>query len=368
MVASSGTVPTGCTVGCAYRDRLVIGGANNAIYLSRQGDLTDWDYSGDLEDLRRALPIQLSEAGEIGGVATALIPYRDEMMLAATANSLWRIQGDPTTGGLKNISRGVGIAGKRTWCEVKDAQVGDVIEGHGYVFLSSLGLFKVSPTGDGLECLSEETIPDELLDIPSTSTVSMAYSPEDRGIWIFVTPSSGAGTHWFFDLVKKAFWPMVFGDNDHQPLAATWHDGKLIVYCQDASLRYIAGDDDDGTTLTSYVLLGPIRLGSPGMFGRLSLIHGMIAANSGTVLWKIVTGETAEEACVNGKAAIAQYLAGNTQSGDAYVHTSGSWSAGRSSTSYPRTRAVWICVLLTSSAQWAYESIMIRSHTSGNWR
>ena len=124
----------------------------------------------------------------------------------------------------------------------------------------------------------------------------------------------------------------------------------------------------DTDTTDSYLLIGPLRLGGPGMYGRLAAIHGMIAASSGTVLWKIITGETAEEACVNGKAAITQYLAGNTQSGDAYVHTSGSWPAGRAHTSYPRTRAMWICVLLKASTQWAYESITIQSHDAGRWR
>lgn len=368
LEASSGTVPTGCTVGCFYRDRLMVGGASNAVYVARQGDPTDWDYGADVEDPGRATVMQLGEASEVGGATTAVLPFHDASVLMATENALWLLQGDPVAGGsLGNLSRGVGIAGKQTWCPIHDAQVGDATTKFAYVFLSSLGLFMVSPAGDNLECISEDRIPDELRDIPGTSTVSMAYSPQDRGIWIFVTPASGAGTHFFFDLVRKAFWPMSL-PTTYQPIAATWHDDKLIVYGQDGSLRYTGGTDDDGTALSSYVLIGPVRLAGPNMFGMLTTIHGMIGASSGTVLWKIIAGDTAEEACVNGKAAITAYLAGNTGDADAYVHASGAWPAGRSFTSYPRVRAMWICVLLTSSVQWAYESITIQSRDAGNWR
>jgi hypothetical protein len=344
----------------------MVGGAGNAIYLSRQGDFTDWGYGADVEDLGRAMVMQLGRASEIGNVPTAFMPFEDSSVLAATARSLWLLQGDSVAGGsLKNISRGIGIIGPHAWCAINDAQIGGGLVSHGFMFLSSLGPFLVSPSGDGLHPIGKDRVPEELIDIPGTTTVSMAYSPDERGVYIFLTPESGDGTHWFFNLENQSFWPVVF-QTGHQPYSACWHDGQMVLGCNDGTLRYVGGNDDDGDGIDSYVLIGPIRLAGPNMFGILMTIHGMIGAGSGTVLWEIVAGDTAEEACVNGKAAITAYLAGNAA--DAYTWASGAWAAGRSFTSYPRVRAMWICVLLKSSSPWAYESITTQFRDAGNWR
>ena len=336
LKASAGAVPSGCTHGCYYRDRLVLGGADNAVYVSRQGDYTDWDYGADAGDSGRAMPLQLSEASEVGEAATAFLPFQDTSMLAATLESLWLFQGDPAaTGSLRNLSRGVGITGPRAWCAIHDARVGDAAVRYAFVFLSSLGLFMISPSGDGLQSLSEDRIPEELKDIPETTTTALIYSPEERGIYVFVTPATGTAIHWFFDVAHQGFWPFT---------------------------------DDAGADFDSYVLIGPLRLSGPDTFGLLTEIHGMIGAGSGAVSWRIITGDTAEEACANGEAAITAYLAGLTATAEAYAKAAGTWHEGRSQTRYPRVRAMWMCVLLKAVAPWAYESITVQSRDAGNWR
>jgi len=299
-----------------YRDR-VLTFSTNAVTATRQGDDTDTALSSDVSDAQRPALFQFSYGGATGGTVVALIPHKDRYLLGFTADETWVHQGNLHTGTRQRVSDEVGIIGADAWCLVEDTAC----------FLSSSGLYSVGVDGSGLKALSENKVPEDLTGVSDTAC-TLTYNHTDRGIYIHLTNDPD----WFYDIERDQFWPF------------------------------------DTDTTNSYLLIGPIRLGGTGMYGRLTAIHGMIAANSGTVLWKIITGETAEEACVNGKAAITEYLAGETQDGDAYAHTSGSWSAGRSFTSYPRTRAMWICVLLTSSAQWAYESITIRSHTSGNWR
>ena len=367
LTASTGTIPSSCTHGCFYRDRLVLAGQNNVIYFSRQGDPEDWDYGGNAGDTGRANRMQLGESSEIGDTVTALMPLHDDSMIAATQYGLWLLTGDPTTGGMRNISRGIGVIRSTAWCSIQDARIGDAPTRNAFVFLSELGLFMVGPTGDGLESLSEDRIPSELLDIAAGTDVSLVYSPEERGVYIFVTPATGTATHWFFDMVGKGFWPVAL-QSDHQPLDVCNSDGNVILACQDGYIRYIAGDDDDGTDIDSYVLLGPIRLSDANTYGITQTIQGIIGTGSGDVTWNIIVGDTAEEACANGVTAIEAYQDGDATTADEYVMASGTWEAGRSKFNYPRVRSMWMCVLLKSNAKWAYESIIIESRDAGRWR
>ncbi len=367
LTATDGTVPASVTHGCVYRDRLVLAGADNTVYFARRGDPTDWDYGADVGDSDRPVPIQLAEAEEMGEVCTALVPFKDSTLLAASRYGLWLLTGDPATGRLQNLARGVGIIRSSAWCKIEDSQLGDMAVRYAIAFLSTTGLFMISPSGDGLQCLSEDRLPQELISIADTTTVSMVYSPEDRGIYIFLVPSSGAGTHFFFDFAHKGFWPLYLLTT-HQPLYACWHDGSIVLACKDGVLRTMGGANDDGTAIQSHLLVGPLRLGGPNEFGMLTNLHGIMATGGGTVYWRIIGADTAETACANGKAAIEAYLAGNLATADAYASASGTWTAGRSKTSYPRVRAMWGCLWLRSSAAWAYEGVTVESTEAGRWR
>ncbi len=371
LEATEGTVPTGCVVGCIYRDRLVLAGGDNAIYMSRQGDYTDWDYGVVAGAPGQPVAFQLGEAAEIGETTKALIPFRDSYLLAATKYSLWVVQGDPAAGGsLKNVSRGIGIIGKTAWCSIQDGVVGDRVVKYGVIFLATDGLYLVTPSGDGLTRISGDRIPKELIDIADSVTVSLVYSPEEQGVWIFLTPSSGTGTHWFFDTVRLAFWSVALQEN-HQPVSAVWHNGSVVLACQDGYLRSIGGDDDDGEDIESHVLLGPFRTAAAGTFGRINTLRARLAESSGAATWFLVTGDTAEEACANGKLAIEAYQA-RTDSSDtshlAYVAATGTLSGGFNSIVYPRIRAEWFVLWIESTAKWAYETAIIETGQSGKVR
>ena len=318
VVASPGGTAPGSThaADCIYRDRY-IRPVSQAIYASRQFAYTDWKMSSDLSDTGRPFIIQLSEAGELGANITALIPHKDGYMLAATASSLWVVRGDPTAdGGLQNISRDVGIVGPRAWCR-------DHLDR--YYFLSSHGVYTVGASGDGLQALSEDLIPEQLTGVTDADTV-LEYDHGLRSVYIHIPTAS---VSWLFETEQKAFWPFKVG---------------------------YAG---------SHITIGPLQMNDKETHGRLLRIHGITAASSADVTWRVIVGNTAEQVSVNAKAAIETLVAGGTPSN---IHSSGTWTAGVNHRSYPRARGLFMILLLSSSGTWGWEGASCEFIASGKWR
>lgn len=317
VVASPGDSAPGAThaADCIYRDRF-IRPVSQAIYASRQFTYTDWKMSTDISDVGRPFVIQLSEAGELGGNVTALVPHKDAYMLAATANSLWVVRSDPTAdGSLQNVSRDVGMVGARAWCR-------DHLDR--YYFLSSHGFYTVGADGSSLQALSEDVIPQELTGVADQDTV-LEYDHDTRSVRIYI-PS--AAVNWLFETERQAFWPFKVG----------------------------AG---------SYVAMGPIRLNDGETYGRLLRLHGITAAGSADVTWRVLVADTAEQVSVNAKAAIESLVAGGSPSS---IHSSGIWSAGVNHRSYPRARGMFMILLLSSSGAWGWEGAVCYTEPSGKWR
>ncbi len=294
-----------------YQDRLVdIDSTNpNVVKLSRQGNYSLWDFGTNAGDKSRAYIFQLSEAGEIGGDATALIPHRDSYLLASTADDLWVVNGNLAADGtMRNVSRNAGIVSANAWCKVDDS----------VVFLAKDGVYMVGCDGSGLKNLSQEKIPEELL---NQSSATLGYEHPDQGVYIFTSTEA-----WFFDLVHGGFWPM-----------------------------------DESDKATSHLLLGPFRLNQGDSFGRLTRIHGATSEDSGDVTWSVVAGDTAEDAIENAKYDIENGVT-------THVVAEGTWSAGKSHSAYPRTRSPWIVVWLSSESDWAYEGVILEITASGRWR
>ena len=303
---------------CIYRGRFVRP-SGGIIYASRLGDYTDWNYGADVSDSARPFVIQLAEAGEIGGNVTALIPHKDAYMLAATSTSLWVVQGDPTADGtLRNISREVGIIGAKAWCR-------DHLDR--YYFMSSHGLYTVSPSGDGLQALSEDVIPEHLTGVTDVDT-ELVYDHGTGGVYIHIPT---AAVSWMFDTERQGFWPFKVG---------------------------YAG---------SHVALGPLRLGEGNTFGRLIQLHGILAQSSINVTWRVLIADTAEQVAANAKTAIEALVAGNSPTN---IHSSGTWTGtGANHRAYPRARGKYMVLLLSAgSGNWAYEGANAVIEPSGAWR
>ncbi len=318
VVASPGPNDPGASsnADCIYRDRF-IRPVGQAIYASRQGDYTDWKMSADISDVGRPFVMQLSEAGELGASVVALLPHKDAYMLAATSSSLWVVRGDPTADGqLQNISRDVGMVGARAWCR-------DHLDR--YYFLSSHGLYTVSASGDGLQALSEDIIPEQLTGVSDANTV-LEYDHSTLSVRIYIPT---AAVNWVFETDRQAFWPFKVG---------------------------YAG---------SHVAIGPIRLNNGDTHGRLIRLHAITAASSASVTWRVIVGNTAEEVSANAKLAIETLAAAGSPSN---IHSSGTLAAGINHRAYPRARGMFMILLLSSSGTWAWEGAVCVMEPSGGWR
>lgn len=304
-----------------YRDRAITF-SGRVITASRQGNSSDTTMSADVSDLQRPTVFQLALADEQGPDVVAVVPHKDTYLLCFSASTVWVLAGDPATGGLRRISDQVGIIGASAWCVAHDT----------VYFLSSRGLYSVGADGSGLKAVSEDRLPEDLIGVSDATCVLDYYHP-DRGVYITTT-----GQDWFYDTAREGFWPYTVASTD------------------------------------SHVLLGPFQIGSANTFGRVANLHGTMASGSANVTWRIVTGDTAEEAAANGKAAInldVAYDASATLANRAYeqyIKASGTFIAGRNHMAYPRTRAIWCCLWLRSEGSWAYEHVALTAMLSGGWR
>jgi len=369
VVATAGIVPAGQPLIALYRDRILLAGSSQAYFASRVSDPGDWDYGAAMEDPGAAVAGQLSDAGLMGGVLTAMIPVHDRALVLATRNTLWVIRGDPVGGRLENVSDELGIVAPGAWAESPDGLL---------CFLSNDGVYLWGAgSGEPPTRFSAERVPDELREIDTDAvTVSMCYDSRWRGFHLFLTPVDGVtvGTHWWIDVDNRAFWPQRFPVG-HQPLdAAALADdglGGVVLAGADGYLRYFLDGqaDDDGLELGSHVLLGPVHLGADNVRdGLLAEIHGSMEGLSedNSVTWRAVTGRSAAEAVEAALADLDDVLDGLASS---RASAAGAWlEEGRARVQRPRCRGAWVVVWLSSAGAWSYEAIDLVARQLGRHR
>lgn len=363
VVATSGTVPTGQSLICLYRDRLILSGSDHVWYACRQGDVLDWDFGDDMDDSGRAIVGELSQAGRIGEPVTALVPNDgDRSMLLATAHGLFIMLGDPATGDLKCLSDEIGVVAPGAWANSPDGYT---------LFLSHDGVYFI-PSGAVTKPtrFSAAILPDTLRNVnTATHKVSMAYDAEWRGFHLYLTPVNGTavGTHWFIDYAAKAFWPVLL-PLGMQPkavarLQASTACAEVVLGCADGYLRKFsaAAATDDGTEIQSKVLLGPLAISPDGFEdAMLNEVHGMIGNSSATLGFKVFSGNYAEEAV---DAAMA-YINGTSSAFDA----GGLWAAGRNRVVRARVRNPWQVICIEGTGAWTYESVVVTGSILGRAR
>ena len=350
--SGKGQVPTGCPLFTIWRDRPVFAGAPVAPYVwyaGRQGvtastNLLDDFYYGDLEsDGGRAVAGTNVDSGSLADEITALAPWSDDYLLFGCPKSLWVLRGDPAYGGMiTNLSYHAGIADKRAWC------FGPAGE---FVFLSWDGLYMMAPGASTYPVCVSTTIPRELQNIDrATTTVNLAYDARDRGVHIFLSPGAGdQQLHWWFDLAGRGFWPVrIPSANDpfcaFEYAAAAASNSCVLMGGRNGVITrfHPAQENDDGTAISSYVLLGPIRLGSDYHDGLVNEILTVLGKNSAGLTASVHVADTAEAAV------------------DAAARESKTLTAGLNYTWRPRARGGAMCIKLTglaASRAWACERV-----------
>ena len=347
-----------------YDGRIVLTGEDHMFYMSRQNDFTNWDFGEDYRDVSVAVAGFFGENGIISGTITYGTSYDDRAAILATTDDLWVIYGNPSPEGdgqKKNVSREVGIIAPQAACITPDGLL---------VFLARTGLYTWQiGTEKEPEPFSEGIIPEDLRDIdPTAKEVILKYDGKEKGVHLFLTPSSGAEEHWYFDLKHKAMWSVVFGNNNHQPLAVEVFnqsgDSKVVLGCGDGYLRVFDNDatDDDGTAIDSAVMLGPFHIsGEYAKTGQIVEMDADFADNSSSITWKIYVADTAEEVCDN----VKTDLDGVTTT---YMDKTGTWSENHNTPDYPRSRGAWGVLWLASTGHWSYEMIKLIFTQAGRLR
>lgn len=362
VTATAGSIPTGCDLLRRYRGRFVMAGHRDvAWYMSRVDDPTDWDYTVDWEDPARAVASTVAEAGELGGPINAIIPFRDDHCVFGCDNSLWVLRGDPGDGGrIDALSRQIGVICDDAWCYTPEGIL---------LFMDFSGLYALAPgAGSWPEPISRDKLPADLRNLnPYTSDVVMEFDPQHDGVLIQVAPrddwtstsSQDDPVYWWYDLPTQSFWEWTFPTASAPRWMApfAWsagYDQVLLLACDDGYMRNL--DDitttDDGTTVTGYCDVGPIRLGGDDYRdGQLQELIGTIGASSASITWKLYTANSCE-ACAQATTPIA----------------TGTWAAGRGNSEHPRRRAGAAMLRLHGTGLWEFETAHMRVATVGKQR
>ena len=294
LVATAGTAPEKCGIVVAWGDRLVVAGKFDDPHLvlaCRIGDYQDWDYAAI--DQSSAWVSSGATGGIISDPVTSAIPHNRDCLLVGCTDSLWVLRGNPAAGGQSYVlSSEVGPLSQTAWCRT----------GNDYVLmLTRDGLYTMQPgCGDPPTSLSREKIPEALMSISPESgdKAFVGYDHRFRGVHIHVRYAGGQAVYYYHDLQSGGFWPM-----------STTYDLCLVPSLRRASTATrsavlpIAGsgavyqyDLASTEAFQSYVLHGPVKLGSAHGSGNVMEARCVLATESDRVSWGIRTGASPQDA------------------------------------------------------------------------
>lgn len=251
-----GEMPNKAYLGCLYRGRCVISGNPEypyQWYMSKIGD--PWNFSYSATDALSAVAGNNADAGEIGDIVRAIIPYKDDFLIFACASSMWYLRGDPMSGGsIDSFDETVGIFGANSWC-IDNAGT-FYFWGTGGIYFSEIqgGVITKPNLLTGLNL--PQIIKDEGVD-PSTHRICMGYDRKHLGLVIIITKiSDGTNSNYWYDLRTQGFFPEscpkeCAGYSVFNYQANNEDYSGLLIGCKDGYIRKFddtAKDDDIGVS------------------------------------------------------------------------------------------------------------------------
>ncbi len=264
-----GSIPDSAYLGCLYRGRLVL--AADPIYphqwyMSKIGDPWNWLYVST--DPLTAVAGNNADAGEMGDIIRALIPYKDDYLIFGCASSLWLLTGDPAGGGtIDSVDLTVGMYGADSWC----------FDGKGNLYFFGTGGIYKSPLGfRSVENLTIIDLPN-LIDgedvDPTTHRITMVYDRKRYGLVITITKLvDGSNSNYWYDLKFGGFFPESYPDEcgaySAIYYAANDNDyADVLLGCTDGYIRKYSDSSKDDSTgasstdpISSYVVLPIVHL------------------------------------------------------------------------------------------------------------
>ena len=306
-----GAMPAQANEGCNYRGRANLTADKDyphQWYQSRQKNPWDWNYIAN--DAQSPIKGNDADAGEVGDIMVVSIPYKDDYLIHACANTLWYMVGDAAEGGsIVELDLTNGILGPRAWCwDNKD----------NLYILGTTGILKI-PKGFGqIENLTALSWPDFINDLAynsATHRIVMGYDRIRNGLKISkVTLADGTNSCWWYDFKAEGLFPESYPEECgtycmfyYESVDPTY--SGLLEGCFDGYIRQLvdaAVDDDIGDTdeaIDSYYTLGPIRMGPETKEGVFTSLLGIPAGgrtsgsltNSSDIDWSLWTAETSDE-------------------------------------------------------------------------
>lgn len=357
-----------CRIITNYRGRIVMSALEtdpHNWFMSAVNAPLDWDYFPATTNQTQAVAGNNSDAGKLGDIITALIPYSDDLLIMGGDHTIWVLRGDPAAGGvIDNISYQTGISGPDAWAFDPDGNL---------YFLGANTLWILAAGAQSQPVpISRDRLDTFLSNINyNTDRVRLVWDRDQHGLHIFVTPTSkgaSAPKHFWYCKRTNGFWPMSY-PNDQGPTAAFTFDADdpddraVLIGTWDGYIRYLneAATDDDGTAINSYVTFAPMMLSTDEGESKITKITPIMATGSSPVRLEVYAGETAEDVTSDASGATPSPTISQTL------------TAGRNSPMLQRIRGGAVVVRLendsaTTTFRWAMESIAVAMSPAGQRR
>lgn len=375
-----GELPNKAYIGCLYNGRIVLAGNPEApfqFYMSRHKNPYDWKYLAN----DSATPIYggVGDAGELGDIIRATIPYKDDFLIFGCASTMWVMYGDIAKGGeIRELSLTTGIFGPTAFCW----------DNNDYLyFWGNNGLYRTRIPGNPV-CVSQFKLPRLVKDLainPETHRITLLYDRDRHGILVGITTlATGANSNYWYDLnaldeaeiggffpeaypTQCAIYSSVYYDANDSSLKGGIYGGKdgYIRYLDDTAKSDDIGDTDQA--IDSYITIGPVPMSSrpryEGIFNSIDIVtagggSGGSQDDSDDIYYRIYAERTAER--------ILEKLVTDTNPNIAGTfHGPGNL---RGTTRRQTLRNLWCGIKLgndISDEAWAIESIIIDVKESG---
>jgi hypothetical protein len=371
---ASGSLPAKAYLGTWYRGRAVLSGNPTdpfQWYMSRQLNPFDWAYVAN--DAQTPIAGQDGDAGKIGDIVRALIPFHDDYMIFGCATSMHYLQGDPASGGeMHSIDDFGGVYGAQSWCFDKR---GDLY------LVGTDGISRIRKGTIMVENLSQIAIPllleDEAVD-PLTHRITCGYDKRRDGIVIAITVlADGTNSNYFYAIRSQGFFPESYPDECgaysllYYP-SNTSADSDLLVGCRDGFVRKFddaAKDDNTGVgseAINSYALMPLLDLDVEDDNGQGRVNSTTIETAGGKAGG--VSGDTDGVSIDMHVADNPNTLVENIRDGDTPLIAKVITGSGRQLRIRDKIRGKWLGVLLknnTAAQTWALSKLSVEMKTAG---
>lgn len=291
---SGGKIPPRARLMTTWRGRIVLArfaDDPNVWAMSAIGDPDDWDFFPPTPTATQAVLASLTRAGNMPDSINAVVSYNDDLLFFGGDRSIWRLTGDPQSGGQLDLVTDVtGMTFGRCW--TKDPQ------GALYFFGSRGGVYAMAPGGPP-QRISLNRIERRLQNIDlGANYVELVWNYDDEGLQVLVFPfekdptSNGSSVRemYFWEKKTDSWWPDQFGRSgvtNYQPTAAVVLDSdapsdRVMVFgCEDGIVRKWSrtAKDDDLSPIDSYVLIGPMSISKTGQELHSSMFTAVLASN-----------------------------------------------------------------------------------------